>query len=79
LEPIIFSKAFALGLAERAIKTFAQVLLGFVAVTGVGLTQIDWADAMDVAAAATVASVLTSVVTPRQATLNTEATGKHTA
>ena len=41
----------------RAAKTFAEALLGFVGVNGVAIGEIDW-----VMVAATVASVLMSIV-----------------
>ena len=48
--------------AIRAIKTFAEAMLGFVGVSGIAIGDIDWAMALGVSAAATVASVLMSVV-----------------
>lgn len=56
----IFSKAFWLGATERALKTFAQSLVAAL-VVGVGVLDIDWVGALSVAAAATLASLLTSV------------------
>lgn len=47
---------------ERAIKTFAQALLAFLGATAVGLTDIAWLDALNVAALAAVVSLLTSLV-----------------
>lgn len=49
------------GAAERAIKTFAQVLVGYFVVGTTGLIGFDWATSLSVAGAATVASLLTSI------------------
>jgi len=46
---------------SRALNTFAQTLLGFL-IVGTGLTGIPWVAALSVAAVATLASVLQSVV-----------------
>lgn len=46
----------------RAVKTFAEAMLGFVGVSGIAIGEIDWVMAASVAAAATVASLLMSVV-----------------
>lgn len=54
-------KTFFIDMAERAIKTFAQTLLGFVAVQGAAFADIDWATALSVSGVATLASLLTSV------------------
>lgn len=59
----MFTKAFLQGLAERAIKTFAQSLSGAM-VVGVGIFALDWKQALSVALAATLASLLTSVASP---------------
>lgn len=61
--------AFWKGLAERALKTFAQtfvavVILGIGAEavgTTAGLTDVLWLDALSVAALATMLSALTSI------------------
>lgn len=55
-------KEFIKDLVERAIKTFAQVMLGFIGVEGVAFGDIDWLRALSVAGVATLASVLTSVL-----------------
>lgn len=44
----------------RAVKTFAETMLGFV-VIGAGMSDIDWIRALSVSAVATIASVLWSV------------------
>lgn len=54
------SKQFWQDTAERAVKTFAQALLG-VFVAGVTILSVDWVDALAIAATATLVSVLTSV------------------
>lgn len=54
------SRQFWEDTAERAIKTFAQALLGtFVA--GVTIMSVDWVDALAIGATATLVSVLTSI------------------
>lgn len=53
-------KAFIKDMAERAIKTFAQVLLGFIG-AGVAFGDIDWTHALSVAGVAVLASILTSI------------------
>jgi len=65
----MFTTAFWKGLAERAVKTFAQVFVA-VAILGVGseavgvsagLTDVLWLDALSVAALATLLSAITSI------------------
>jgi len=46
---------------ERALKTFAQALAALLSAGGFGLLQVDWANALSMAALAAVVSVLTSV------------------
>jgi len=58
----MFTKAFWAGALERALKTFAQSLVAALSV-GTGLLHVDWTTALDVAAGATVLSVLTSLAT----------------
>lgn len=57
-----FTKAFVIATAERAIKTFAQSLLAVVGVTGIGIGDVDWVTAFSVAGVATLASVLSSII-----------------
>ncbi|WP_430754608.1 holin [Micrococcus luteus] len=52
------------GAAERAIKTFAQALLGVLTGGATGVLDVDWAAALSVAALATIGSILTSLATP---------------
>lgn len=58
------SRDFWAGTAERALKTFAQSLLGVLMGGASGLLDVDWVAALSVAGLATVGSVLTSVATP---------------
>ena len=54
------SRQFWEDTAERAIKTFAQALLG-VFVAGVTIMSVDWVDALAIGSTATLVSVLTSI------------------
>ena len=54
------SKQFWQDTTERAVKTFAQALLG-VFVAGVTIMSVSWVDALAVGATAALVSVLTSV------------------
>jgi len=60
----MFTLAFLKGAGERALKTFAQTLLGYFVVGTTGLIGFDWAGALSVAGAAALASVLTSIANP---------------
>ena len=57
---MLFTKAFLLGAAERAVRTAAQSLLA-VFVVGVSILDIDVKTALAIAATAVVASLLTSI------------------
>lgn len=59
---VIATKEFWSATAERAIKTFAQTLLGVWTASATTPLDIDWKNALLTAAFATVASVLTSLV-----------------
>ena len=60
------SKTFWRGVAERAIKTFAQSLIA-VLLAGTVLWEQDWLTALGVAGTATLLSVLTSLADPTRA------------
>jgi hypothetical protein len=47
--------------AERALKTFAQVMITFLVVGETGFLDVDWVQAASVSGVAAVASVLTSL------------------
>ncbi len=47
--------------AERAVKTFAQALVAVLGAGATGLLDVDWIQALSVAALAAVLSVLTSI------------------
>lgn len=53
-------KKFILDMLERALKTFAQVLVGFIG-AGAAFGDIDWGHALSVAGVAVLASILTSI------------------
>lgn len=56
----VYARAsFWSGLVDRAVKTFAQSLLGAIGV-GVGIFDLDWKGALGIAASAVLISVLTS-------------------
>lgn len=56
----MWTKQFWLDTTERALKTFAQALIGVVAV-GTPIFHVDWISGLGIAATATVVSVLTSL------------------
>lgn len=58
----MFSFAWAKSTVERAVRTAAQVLLGFLVVGETGLLDVDWQQALSVTAVAAIASILMSVV-----------------
>jgi len=65
----IFTRAFWHYAGERAIKTFAQSLIGGLTATGVmGILDVAWIAVLSSAALATVVYVLTSVVAVKPAT-----------
>jgi hypothetical protein len=74
---MIWTKAFWKGLSERGIKTAAQTLAGLVAVSGLGILDVDWQQALSVTALVTLASVLTSIGTADF--VAGEPDGKHSA
>lgn len=59
----MFTQAFWIGTAERALKTFAQATLVSLSASGIGLLAMPWTTALDLGAGAGVLSVLTSLVT----------------
>lgn len=61
---IYTTPAFWKGAAERAVKTFAQALLGVLMGGATGILDVDWLAALSVAGLATVVSLLTSISTP---------------
>jgi hypothetical protein len=55
-----YAKRFFKDMLERAVVTFAEVLLGFLG-AGLGFGEINWGMAFSVAGVATVASILKSI------------------
>lgn len=58
----IFTKEWWAAAGIRALKTFAQTLLGFISVTGIAFGDVDWITALSVSGVAAVASICTSIV-----------------
>lgn len=59
---MIFTRTFWRDAAERSAKTFAQSLLGTLAVAGVTVLTVNWYTALAVAGTSTLISVLMSIV-----------------
>ena len=55
-------KKFILAALVRAVRTFAQTFVGFVAV-GAALSEVQWLRALSVSAVAAILSILTSIAT----------------
>ena len=73
----ITRKEFWVSALDRAIRTFAQALVGAIGTGAVGILDIDWLAALSIAAMAALLSVLTSIATPD--TVAAPAIGKHAA
>jgi len=58
---MLWTVEFWKGAGERAVKTFAQTLVGYIVIGTTGLFDVDWATALSVAGAAAFASLLTSI------------------
>ena len=56
-------KGFGRAVAIRAVRTFAEGMLGALGTTVVGVTQVDWIGAASVGATAAIVSVLIAVAT----------------
>lgn len=57
----MFTREFWVGAAERALKTVAQSVVAVLGVAGIGILSVDWPQTLSVAAAAGLASLLTSI------------------
>lgn len=58
---MLWTREFWAAATERAVKTVAQTVVAVVGVAGTGLLSVDWVQTLSVAAAAGLASVLTSI------------------
>ena len=56
-------KAFAQAVGARAVRTFAEGMLGAIGTTVIGVTQVDWLGAASVGATAAIVSVLIALAT----------------
>lgn len=56
-------REFLRAAAIRALRTFAEGMLGVIGTTAVGITQVDWVGAASVGATAAIISVLIAVAT----------------
>ncbi len=57
----IFTRSFAKDVAERSVKTFAQVLAAMLGANATGILDADWTSSLSVAGLAAVVSILTSI------------------
>jgi threonine dehydrogenase-like Zn-dependent dehydrogenase len=57
----MFTREFWVSAAERALKTVAQSVVAVLGVGAVGILAVDWVQTLSVAAAAGLASILTSI------------------
>ena len=55
-------KAFAIAAGWRALRTFAQTFVGFIAV-GAAVEEVQWLRALSVSAVAAILSIMTSIAT----------------
>ena len=69
-------KTFAVAALVRALRTFAQTFVGFVAV-GAALSDIPWLEALSVSAVAALLSILTSIITGLPEVDGGEKKGEH--
>ena len=69
-------KTFAVAALVRALRTFAQTFVGFVAV-GAALSEIPWLEALSVSAVAALLSILTSIITGLPEVDGGEKKGEH--
>lgn len=58
----LFTVTWAKDTAERAVKTFAQSLLGVIGLGAVDVLNLDWGDTFTTAGVTTALSVLSSIV-----------------
>lgn len=56
-------REFVRAAAIRALRTFAEGMLGVIGTTAVGITQVDWLGAASVGATAAAVSVLIAIAT----------------
>lgn len=56
-------REFARAVGIRAVRTFAEGMLGALGTTAIGVTQVDWLGAASVGATAAIVSVLIALAT----------------
>ena len=71
-------KKFIVAALVRALRTFAQTFVGFVAV-GAAISEIQWLRALSVSAVAAILSILTSIATGLPEVDGAAEKGKHEA
>lgn len=61
----MWTRAWWIAAAERALKTVAQTLVALIGANAVDVTQLNWPSLLGIAATAGIVSVLTSVGSAR--------------
>lgn len=57
----LFSRAFLIATAERAVRSFAASLASLLTASGAGIVDVDWGEKLSVAAMAALVTVLFAV------------------
>lgn len=74
LKRVWMTEDFWVGVAERAVKTFAQSLVASIGATQVAFGDVDWQLALSVSGVAALVSVLTSLVDSEPVVATTKVT-----